>query len=470
MERSDTIILHFDFSIFNFLSCPRKKNIHLSKLAPPPAELPVYQQADPRDVSFIGRTTFDAPGEARQFIFGIRRKDRKRHIYIIGKTGMGKTKLFELLMRQDISYGHGMILIDPDGKMISNMLDFIPEDRIQDVVVMDLADIAWPFSFNPFSGIPQHARYQTALGILEIMSRQFGATWSHRIEHVLRQAVLALLDFPEATLQSIIFLLKDSSYRKRVVSFIGDDSVKRFFESEFESFAAQFEHDAIAPIVHHIEKILAVPAARNIFTQKENKINIEDIIARRGIVLVNLARSIIGEEPANFFGSLILNALRQAGVARQEFSDENRKDFYCYFYEFHSYMRGSFINLFSESRKYGFALSVAHQYTAQIEPSALSSVLANVGTMAMFRVAGEDALRLESEMAPIFKAKDMINLAAREFYIKEMIDGEVYDPFSAETLAVLAPPTASRRQEVIDMSRKNYAMPLHNVKELFYAV
>lgn len=442
--------------------------VHLAKYGPPPLNLPVYQQVDPRDVSFIGRTNYEAPGEVKQFVFGIKRKDRKRHVYIIGKTGMGKSKLFELLMRQDITYGHGLCLIDPHGDLVRILLDFIPEERVRDVVVIDPTDGQWPISFNPFKGVPPALRHLAAQGFTEIMEKQFGSQWSHRIEHVLRLSLLALLDYPEATLHGIISLLTDKEYRRNVTGHIGDDMVKRFFESEFDDFASKFETDAIMPIVNHITKFLAIPAIRHIFIQKENKLDFNDIISRRAVVLVNLAKAALGEQNANFLGSLIVHKIRFAGIARAEQSDNARKDFYLYLYEFHTIMSGSLMNFFAESRKYGFAITAAHQYIAQLDPVVLATVLGNVGTIITFRVGGEDAEKFEAEMTPVFKAKDMINLPTREFYIKEMIDGEVYDPFSAETLAVLPVPYSSKREQIIDVSRKTFAMPLAQAKELYY--
>lgn len=442
--------------------------LHLAKYAPPPPNLPVYQQADPRDVSFIGRTNYEAPGESPKFIFGIRRKDRKNNVYIIGKAGVGKSKLMELLMRQDVTYGHGFCLIDPDGELIRSMIDFIPEERTADVVVFDPTDEDWPMAFNPLQGVPPEFRYQAALGIFEIMEKQFGAAWSHRIEHVLRLSLLALLDYPDATLHGLISLLTDVAYRNRVAAHASDTTVKRFFEIEFDDWAVKFEADAIMPIVNMMAKLLAHAAMRNIFIQKENKIDCNDIVARRRIFFVNLAKEKIGEHNAHFLGALILHKLRFAGIMRSQTEDISRKDFYLYLPEFPSIMQGSLINLFAESRKYGFGITGLHHYMAQLDPAALGTVLGNVGTIIAFRVSGEDAEKLEPEMTPVFKAKDIINLGTREFYIKETIEGENYDPFSAETLTVLPPPYASRKNEIIVLSRNAYTMPLGLVKELFH--
>lgn len=447
--------------------------IHLAKYAPPPPDLPVYQQMDPRDVSFIGRTNYEAPLEAKKYIFGIKRKDRRRHLYIIGKTGVGKSKLFELLMRQDISSGNGICLIDPRGDLVNAILDFIPEERVKDVVLVDPTDAQWPISFNPLTGVPQEMRYQVAQGFVEAIQKQFGANTSHRIEHVLRLSLLALLDYPQATLQGIISILTDAQYRKNVIPHITDDMVKRFFEIEFDDWAAKFEADAIMPIVNRIGHFASMPMLRNICIQQENKISIDEIIETKKILLINLAKAKIGEENASFLGALFMNKIRQAGMARQTLFEEKRpedriKDFYLYIYEFYSVMSGSFMNLFSEARKCGLAITVAHQYLAQVDPAVLSTVLGNVGNIITFRLSGEDAERMESEMTPVFKAKDMINLATREFYIKETIDNETSDPFSAETLTVMPPTHPSCKEQIIDASRRKYALPLSRVKELYY--
>lgn len=436
--------------------------IHLAKYGPPPLDLPVYQQVDPRDVSFIGRTNYEAPGESKQFVFGIKRKDRKRGLYIIGKTGVGKSKCFELLMRQDIMYGHGLCLIDPDGDLMRAMLDAIPEERIKDVVIIDPTDVQYPVSFNPFQGVPLSLRYQAAQGLTEIIEKQFGNQWSHRIEHVLRMTLLALLDYPGATFHGIISLLTDVTYRSQVILHIHDGTVKRFFQNEFDDWALKFEADAMIPIVNVIGRFLAIPAMRHIFIQKESNINMDHVIANRAILLINLGQHMIGDRNAHFLGSLLMHTIRFAGMMQTESGDDVRKYFYLYLYEFHTILSGSLMNIFAESRKYGFALTVAHEYTAQLDPNLFSAVLGNVGTIIVFRLSGEDAEKFEAEMTPVFKAKDMINLATREFYIKETINGEVYDPFSAHTLTVLPMPYASNKDRIIDASRKKYATVLTN--------
>lgn len=439
---------------------PREGRIHLAKYAPPPPELPIYQQHDPREVSFIGRTNYEAPLESKKYIFGIKRSDRRRHLYIVGKSGAGKSKLLELLARQDISYGHGLCFIDPHGDVIEEILKFIPEERIEDVILIDPSDAEYPISFNPLRKVPKEMKHQMTQGLIEVMKKQFGSDWTPRLEHVFRFTVLAILDYPEATLHGIISMLTDRSYRQQVIEYITDDMVKRFFTAEFADWSEKFDTDAIIPLVNKLGQFLSIPMLRNIFAGKENKIDMEEIIKNKKILLINLSKGKIGEENAGFFGSMFIIKIKQAGTTRANMPEEKRDDFYLYVDEFHNLITDSFINLFSEARKYGLNLTMAHQYTAQLSPEVMNTILGNVANLIVFRVGGDDAHLLESEMTPVFKAKDMINLGTHEFYIKETIDGETYDPFSAETLKVLPPGRSPQKDRIIEASRRKYAARL----------
>ena len=439
------------------------EKIYTIKFAPPPSELPIYRQADPREVSFFGRTNYESALEAKKFIFGLKREDRRRHLYIVGKSGVGKSKLLELLMRQDIAHGFGFCLIDPHGDVIANILDFIPENRLEDVVLIDPSDTNFPVSFNPLQNVNPELKHQLTQGLIEVMEKQFGANWTPRLEHVFRFTVLALLDYPEATMRGLINMLTDSHYRQKVVEYIQDDMVKRFWAIEFSDWSEKFDTEAIIPLVNKLSQFLSNPLLRNIFGQKENKIDIEEIMQNQKILLINLSKGKLGEENSSFFGSMFITKIKQAAMARAETPEEQRRDFYLYVDEFHNLVTATFENLFSEARKYGLAMTVANQYMAQLLPSVQSTVLGNVATLIVFRLGGDDALRLEKEMTPVFKAKDMINLGVRQFYIKITIDGETFDPFSAETLRVLAVEHSSLKNEIIAFSRQNYAVPLESI-------
>ena len=227
------------------LNMPRGSRLQVIKYAPPPPELPIYGKIDPADVSYFGRTNYVAALEEKRFIFGIKRADRRRHMYIIGKSGVGKSKFLELLLRQDIAYGHGCCLIDPHGDVIEAMLDFVPKERIDDVVIIDPSDAGYPASFNPLANIDSGFKHQLAQGLIEVLEKQFGANWTPRLEHVFRFTCLALLDYPHATMRGMISMLTDRNYRQHVVDYIEDDMVRRFWAIEFADWSEKFDTDAI---------------------------------------------------------------------------------------------------------------------------------------------------------------------------------------------------------------------------------
>jgi len=445
---------------------PSRSRLQVIKYAPPPPELPVYGSADPAEISYFGRTNYVAALEEKRFLFGIKRADRRRHMYIIGKSGVGKSKLLELLIRQDIAYGHGCCLVDPHGDVIESMLDFIPENRIDDVVIIDPSDSEYPASFNPLANVDPGFKHQLSQGLIEVLEKQFGANWTPRLEHVFRFTCLALLDYPHATMRGMISMLTDRNYRQHVVEYIEDDMVRRFWAIEFADWSEKFDTDAIIPLVNKLGQFLSDPMLRNIFGQKENKIDLADLMNRQKILFINLSKGRLGEENASFFGSMFITKIKQAGMARASIPEDQRLDFYLYVDEFHNLMTDTFENLLSEARKYGICLTMAHQYAGQLLPSVQAAVLGNVGSIIIFRVGGEDATKLKPEMAPVFDVQDMTKLGMREFYIKMTIDGEIYDPFSAQTLKILKSPHPSFREQIIRRSREKYSIPAEAAKKL----
>ncbi|MDP1706559.1 MAG: type IV secretion system DNA-binding domain-containing protein [bacterium] len=443
----------------------REGKIKLIKLAPPPPSLPMYGRTDPADVSFIGRTNYTAALEEKRFIFGIKRVDRKRHVYIIGKSGVGKSKLLELMIRQDVSFNHGFCLIDPHGDVIEAILDFIPRNRIDDVCIINPADTEFPVSFNPLANINPAFKHQLTQGLIEVMEKQFGANWTPRLEHVFRFTCLALLDYPQATMRGMILMLTDRHYRQQVIEYIEDDMVRRFWSIEFADWSEKFDTDAIIPLVNKLSQFLSDPMLRNIFGQQENKIDIEKLMNDKKIILINLSKGRLGEENSSFFGSIFITKIKQAGMARAVLPESQRNDFYLYVDEFQNLVTETFENLLSEARKYGLCMTLGHQYIGQLIAKVQQSVFGNVGTTIVFRVGGEDAVKLKPEMAPVFDVKDMINLGIQEFYIKMTIDGETFDPFSAETLKIIPMERKSLKAEIVDASRRRYAAQVEQVKK-----
>jgi len=448
------------------MSLNKPNKIQIIKYAPPPPDLPTLGKSDPSEVVFIGRTNYVASLEEKKFVFGIKRVDRRRHMYIIGKSGVGKSKLQELMIRQDIAYGQGVCIIDPHGELIEDILNFIPKERIEDVCIIDPGDVEYPSSFNPLANIDPTFKHQLTQGLIEVLRKQFGANWTPRLEHVFRFTVLALLDYPHATMRGMISMLTDRNYRQKVVEYIQDDMVKRFWAIEFADWSEKFDTDAIIPLVNKLGQFLSDPMLRNIFGQKQNKIDIEQMMNEQKILLINLSKGKIGEENSSFFGAMFLTKIKQAGMARAKLEPKDRHDFYLYVDEFQNIVTDTFENILSEARKYGINLIVAHQYVGQLLPKVQQAVLGNIGSIISFRVGGDDAVKLKPEFAPIFDIKDMINLGVGEFFIKMTIDGESYDPFSAETLRVLPATHPSYRQEAIEASRRKYAILADEAQKL----
>jgi len=278
--------------------------------------------------------------------------------------------------------------------------------------------------------------------------------------------VLALLDYPEATMRGMILMLTDKNYRQKVTEYIEDDMVKRFWAVEFVDWSEKFDTDTIIPLVNKLGQFLSDPMIRNIFGQKENKIDLEQLMNDQKIILINLSKGKIGEENSSFLGSIFLTKIKQAGMSRAKIGQQELHDFYLYIEEFHNIITDTFENILSEARKYGINLIVAHQYMSQLLPKVQQAVLGNIGTIIAFRVGGDDATKLKPEFAPVFDVKDMINLGVGEFYIKMTIDGESYDPFSAETLRVLPPTHISYKNEIIKSSRDKYAISVSDAHRL----
>jgi len=444
----------------------KTNRVQIVKYAPPPPELPVFGKVKPEEVSFIGRTNYVASLEEKKFVFGIKRIDRRRHLYIIGKSGVGKSKLLELMIRQDITYNHGLCIIDPHGELIDAMLSYIPKERINDVCIIDPTDLDFPASFNPLANVDPLFKFQLTQGLIEVFQKQFGANWTPRLEHVFRFTCLALLDYPHATMRGMISMLTDRNYRQKVVEYITDDMVKRFFAIEFADWSEKFDTDAIIPLVNKLGQFLSDPLLRNIFGQKQNKIDIGKLMNEEKIIFINLSKGRLGEENSSFLGSMFLTKIKQAGMERASIPEKDRKDFYLYVDEFQNVVTQTFENILSEARKYALNLTIAHQYVGQILPRVHQAVLGNCGSVISFRIGGEDAVKMKPEFSPVFDVKDMINLAVAEFYVKMTIDGESYDPFSAETLRVLPPTHPSYKDEIIAASRAKYSISKDDAAKL----
>lgn len=422
----------------------------------PPAALPTKDNTPPEDISIFGRTNFSSGFAAKRYVFGFKRADRLRHVYLIGKSGAGKTKLMEQLVRSDVFFGHGACVMDPSGDLVQSLLDFIPEERAEDVVVIDPTDRDCPVTMNPLGGLAAEERMPMTNELIEIVKKQFAWVWSPRVEQVLRMAILAVMDVPGGNLRSIALMLGEATEREKVIPQIKDEIVRHFWQVEFLKRTTGYEAAVIGPLLNKFSQILADPLTRHIFSQETNKIDFYQLMQERRIVLVNLAKRTLGDEVSAFLGSVLLARLKISAMRRMSLPEHMRYPFYLYVDEFQSVATKTFENLLTEGRRLGIPVTLANQSLWKIDDSLRVALFGNIGTLCSFQISADDAKIIQDEMTPIFEVRDLINLAEREVYVKMTIDGKRYDPFSAEVLAVTEPKHPSYAPHILEHSRARY--------------
>lgn len=424
-----------------------------SKRAPAPDDVPFEGLVEPKDVSFFAETNFR--NDRRKF--GIKRIDRRRHLYVVGKTGSGKSRLLQLLLMSDIASGQGCCLLDPHGDLANELLMYIPKERIKDVIYVNPSDRNFPIGFNPLESVNDYeTRQHLATFFIAIFKKLFLATWNARMEHIVRYVVLALLETPDSNVLGIPRILTDPNYRQKVISQIQDPVIKNFFTNEFASWNQQYSAEAIIPIINKVGQFVANPVIRNMVGQKKNALDFDKFMNEGKIVLLNLSKGRLGEENTALLGSMFITKIQQAALSRAKIPEEQRRDFYFYVDEFQNFATDAFSLILSEARKYRLNLTLAHQYIAQLPEEVKATAFGNVGSLMVFPVGGDDAAYLAKEFTPVFTADDMINLNLREMYLKMSIDGKVSRPFSARTIDV-PKPIADYSQEVLDNTRNTYA-------------
>lgn len=401
--------------------------------------------------------------------FGIKAEDRTRHMYIIGKTGMGKSTIIENMVVQDIKNGEGFALIDPHGKSASLLLDYVPPERVKDVVYFAPFDMDNPISFNVMEDVGPDKRHLVANGLMSAFKKIWGPdTWSARMEYILMNALLALLEYPDSTLLGVNRMLTDKAYRKKVVDNVKDPSVKTYWTDEFAKYSEAYAKDATPAIQNKLGQFTSNPLIRNIIGQPHSSFDLRQMMDDRKILIVNLSKGQLGEGNANLLGGMIITKIYLAAMSRADLTEGELKklpNFYMYVDEFQSFANESFADILSEARKYKLALVMAHQYIEQMDEKVRAAVFGNVGTQVMFRVGALDAEILEKEYAPVFTAQDMVSLGVYQIYLKLMIDGVASHPFSAVTMPPIPIPAKSDREKVIDSSRKLYGSPRIKTEE-----
>ncbi len=399
--------------------------------------------------------------------FGIKAKDRLKHVYIIGKTGMGKSTCLENMAIQDIQSGNGIAFIDPHGGTAEKLLDYVPESRIKDVLYFAPFDLEYPVSFNVMEDIGVDKRHLVVNGLMATFEKIWVDAWSARMAYILTNSLLALLEYPGSTLLGVNRLLADKDFRKKVVDNVKDPSVRSFWVDEFAKYTERFAAEATPAIQNKVGQFTSNPLVRNIIGQSQSSFDLRKIMDEKKILIINLSKGKVGEGNANLLGSMLITKIYLAAMSRADATEQELAklpNFYLYVDEFQSFANKSFADILSEARKYKLNLTIAHQYIEQMEEEVRDAVFGNVGTMIAFRVGAFDSEVLEKEFAPTFMATDLVNLGFAQIYLKLMIDGVSSQPFSATTLGPIARPAITFKHEVISSSREQFAHPRAKVE------
>lgn len=416
-------------------------------------------------INYFGQTDF----RGKKTTFGIKAEDRSKHVYIIGKTGMGKSTLLENLAIQDIKNGEGMAFIDPHGKTAEFLLDYVPEERVKDVVYFAPFDLDYPIAFNVMEDVGKDQRHLVLSGLMSAFKKLFGEeSFSDRMQYILQNTILALLEYPGSTMLGINKMLAEKDYRNKVIANVTDPSVKSYWVKEYAGYTERFAAEAVPAIQNKIGQFTSNPLVRNIIGQPKSNFDIRQLMDQKKILIINLSKGLIGDQNASLLGSLLITKLYLGAMSRANVSNSEihrLPPFYLYVDEFQSFVNDTFADILSEARKYKLSLTIAHQYVEQMPETVRSAVFGNVGTTIAFRVGPLDAELLEKIFAPVFTAEDLVNLGFAQIYLTLMIDGVGSRPFSAVTLPPIAPAENNFKNEIIAWSRNTYSQPRTKVEE-----
>lgn len=387
-------------------------------------------------------------------------------MYIVGKTGMGKTNLLETMVIQDIQNGKGVAYIDPHGDTAEKLIKAIPSNRINDVIYFNPADQEFPIAFNVMEKVDAKQRHLIASGLVGVFKKIWADSWGPRLEYILRNAILALLEYPGSTLLGVTRILVDKNYLKRVTEKITDPVVRSFWVDEFPKWNERVLQEVISPIQNKVGQFLSSSLIRNIVGQTKSSFDVREVMDNRKILIMNLSKGRIGEDNSALIGAMMITKIQLAAMARVDISEEERHDFHLYVDEFQNFATESFANILSEARKYHLNLILANQYITQIDEKVRDAIFGNAGTLISFRVGAADAEFLEKEYEPVFTMNDLVNLPKFNIYLKLMIDGIAGNAFSAATLApVDIQSTVENEEKVIKVSRERYATKCEEVEE-----
>lgn len=382
------------------------------------------------DVTHFARVDFRNDNR----LFGIKDEDRFAHVYIIGKTGTGKSTLLETMALRDLERGNGFALVDPHGDLVERIAARIPKSRQSDVIYLNAADPSQPYGYNPLRHVREDRIALAASGMMEVFKKMWPEAWGVRMEHILRNVLMALLEQPNATLHDVLRIFTDQKFRKEIAKSLKNETVKTFLEKEYERFSFGYRADGTAPIQNKVGAFLADPLINRILTAPPIDIHIRHIMDEGKVLLVNLAKGRIGEDSSSLLGGLLVTTIGLAAYTRADMPAEKRRNFFVYVDEFQSFTTLAVANMLSELRKYRVGFTVAHQYLHQLEPDIRHAVLGNAATVISFRVGAEDAPFLVREFVERFEQIDFMQLPNYRIYLKLMIDGMPSKPFSATTI------------------------------------
>jgi hypothetical protein len=391
--------------------------------------------------------------------FFIKDKDRLSHIYCIGKSGVGKSTLLQTMAVSDIEKGKGIGFIDPHGDVAEDLLNYVPASRINDCIYFSPAD--YPIAFNPLADVPPAQHHLAASGLISTFKKIWGESWGPRLEHILRFSLLTLLEYGQATLLDIQPLLTNPLFRGNILNCIHSSHLLTFWRNEFEKYSPSLKAESTAPILNKMGLFQASILLRNTVGHKTSSFNIRQVLNQRKILIVNLAKGKLGEDASSLLGSLLVNAIQLAALSRADQSTEQRKPFYLYVDECHSFISLAFADILAEARKYGLGLFLAHQYIEQLHEKIRSAIFGNCGTIISFRVGATDAEYLAKEFDPVFTESDLVHLPKYSMYLKLMIDGASSRPFSAMTISP-RPFKKSFKEDIILASRGQFAQKRGN--------
>ncbi len=413
---------------------------------------------DPEKITYFAETDF----RNQRTRFGIKSRDRTRHMYVIGKSGVGKSTMLENMAIQDIQNGEGLAVLDPHGSFAEKMLDYVPDHRIKDVIYFAPFDTDNPMSFNVLEDVGHDRRHFVASGLMSTFKKIWVDAWSARMEYILNNILLALLEYPGATLLGVNRMLADKPFRDKVVANVTDPGVKAFWVDEFAKYGERYMQEAGAAIQNKIGQFTANPLIRNIIGQPKSSFDVRQVMDEQKILIINLSKGRVGEQNTSLLGSMLITKIYLGAMSRADVSSTRMgglPNFYFYVDEFQSFANETFADILAEARKYKLALIIAHQYVAQMEEKVRDAVFGNVGTTVSFRVGPLDGELLEKVFTPQFTQADLINLGMAQIYLSLMINDIGSPAFSARTLPPVPRPSISYRNDVIENSRLMYAKP-----------